>query len=89
MRHNGFMTTTTNALPGQSSPNSVPAPLAVELRGVHKSFGSVQAVDGIDLSIASGELVAFLGPNGAGKTSTIDVILGLSRPNAGEVLCWE
>ena len=80
------MTATTYALPGESSPNAVPAPLAVELRGVHKSFGSVQAVDGIDLSIASGEIVAFLGPNGAGKTSTIDVILGLSRPNAGEVL---
>jgi ABC-2 type transport system ATP-binding protein len=55
------------------------------LRGIHKSFGSVEAVRGIDLDIASGEIVAFLGPNGAGKTSTIDIILGLSRPTAGEV----
>ena len=84
VHHNEFMTTT-NALPGRGSPSGALAPLAVELRGVHKSFGSVQAVDGIDLSIASGEIVAFLGPNGAGKTSTIDVILGLSRPSAGAV----
>ena len=60
-------------------------PLAVGLRGLRKSFGSVQAVKGIDLDIASGEIVAFLGPNGAGKTSTIDMILGLSQPTAGEV----
>jgi ABC-type multidrug transport system ATPase subunit len=52
---------------------------------VHKSFGSVQAVRGVALAIGSGEVMAFLGPNGAGKTSTIDMILGLSRPDAGEV----
>jgi ABC-2 type transport system ATP-binding protein len=60
-------------------------PLAIGLRGLHKNFGNVEAVKGIDLDIASGEIVAFLGPNGAGKTSTIDIILGLSRPTAGEV----
>src|ERR1039457_4069612 len=60
-------------------------PLAIGLRGGHKNFGSVEAGKGIDLDIASGEIVAFLGPNGAGKTSTIDIILGLSRPTAGEV----
>jgi ABC-2 type transport system ATP-binding protein len=60
-------------------------PLAVELREVHKSFGSVQAVRGVALAITSGEVMAFLGPNGAGKTSTIDMILGLSRPDAGAV----
>ncbi len=58
-------------------------PAAVALRGVRKSFGSVQAVRGIDLDVAAGEIVAFLGPNGAGKTSTIDMILGLSQPDAG------
>ncbi len=61
---------------------------AIALRGVRKNFGSVQAVRGIDLDIASGEIVAFLGPNGAGKTSTIDIILGLSQANAGSVAVY-
>jgi ABC-2 type transport system ATP-binding protein len=52
---------------------------------VTKSFGQVQAVRGIDLTIGQGEVVAVLGPNGAGKTSTIDLVLGLSRPSTGEV----
>jgi len=52
---------------------------------VHKSFGPVQAVRGIDLEVQPGEVVAFLGPNGAGKTSTIDMILGLSKPTSGGV----
>jgi len=60
-------------------------PLAIGLRGVRKNFGPVEAVRGIDLEISSGEIVAFLGPNGAGKTTTIDMILGLSKPTAGEV----
>jgi ABC-2 type transport system ATP-binding protein len=60
-------------------------PPVIELQGLHKSFGSVEAVKGIDLSITAGEVVAFLGPNGAGKTTTIDMILGLSRPTAGDV----
>ena len=60
-------------------------PLAVDLRGVRKSFGPVQAVRGVTLAIGPGEVMAFLGPNGAGKTSTIDMILGLSRPDDGAV----
>jgi len=55
------------------------------LKDVKKHFGDVQAVRGVDVRIASGEIVAILGPNGAGKTSTIDIILGLSRPTAGQV----
>lgn len=58
---------------------------AVRLTGLRKSFGDVVAVDGIDLTIRPGEVVALLGPNGAGKTTTIDMILGLSRPTSGEV----
>src|SRR6204780_1904667 len=61
------------------------APLAVELQGIRKNFGDVQAVRGVDVSVAPGEIVAILGPNGAGKTTTIDMILGLSVPTAGQV----
>ena len=59
---------------------------AVQLRGVTKTFGSVQAVRGIDLTIDTGEVVAILGPNGAGKTTTIDMMLGLSDPTSGSVV---
>jgi ABC-2 type transport system ATP-binding protein len=62
--------------------------LAVDLRGVTKRFGPVTAVDNLTLAIEQGEIVAFLGPNGAGKTSTIDMMLGLSRPNAGSVAVY-
>jgi ABC-2 type transport system ATP-binding protein len=56
---------------------------AIELAGLTKSFDSVRAVRGIDLTVRPGEVVAFLGPNGAGKTTTIDMVLGLSRPDSG------
>jgi len=58
---------------------------AVRLTGVTKTFGSVRAVDGLDLSIASGETVALLGPNGAGKSTTINMMLGLLAPAAGRI----
>jgi ABC-2 type transport system ATP-binding protein len=60
-------------------------PLAIELTGVRKHFGDVQAVRGVDVNVASGEIVAMLGPNGAGKTTTIDMILGPSQPTSGQV----
>ncbi len=56
---------------------------AVRLTGLHKSFGAVHAVRGVDLTVAPGAAVAFLGPNGAGKSTTIDMLLGLTRPDAG------
>lgn len=68
-----------------SRPGGATQPLAIDLQGLHKSFGAVEAVKGVDLNVASGEVVAFLGPNGAGKTTTIDMILGLSQPTAGQV----
>jgi len=58
---------------------------AVRLTDLRKSFGSIQAVRGVDLHIAPGEVVAFLGPNGAGKSTTIDMLLGLTRPDSGTV----
>ena len=59
--------------------------LAVEAVRLRKSFGTVRAVDGVDLTVRAGEIVAFLGPNGAGKTTTIDMLLGLSDPDGGTV----
>jgi ABC-2 type transport system ATP-binding protein len=66
---------------------AVPA-AAIDLVGVHKHFGVVEAVRGIDLRVEPGEVVAFLGPNGAGKTTTIDMILGLSVPSRGTVAIY-
>jgi ABC-2 type transport system ATP-binding protein len=67
---------------GGGGPTSPPA---IRLQAATKHFGGVEAVRGIDLDIATGEVVAFLGPNGAGKTSTIDMVLGLSSPTSGIV----
>ena len=50
-----------------------------------KSFGAVRAVRGLDLSLQRGSTVALLGPNGAGKTTTIDMLIGLTKPDAGTV----
>jgi ABC-2 type transport system ATP-binding protein len=61
----------------------------IELRGLVKSFrgpdGPIRAVRGVDVTIAAGETVALLGPNGAGKSTTIDMLLGLLRPDEGSV----
>jgi ABC-2 type transport system ATP-binding protein len=57
----------------------------VELTGVRKRFGDVEALRGVDLVIGPGEIVAMLGPNGAGKTTSISLMLGLRRPTAGRV----
>lgn len=62
---------------------------AITLRSVTKHFGQVRAVDGIDLIIGQGEVVAVLGPNGAGKTTTIDMVLGLSTPTDGDVTVFD
>ncbi|MGH7642399.1 MAG: ATP-binding cassette domain-containing protein [Candidatus Dormibacteria bacterium] len=59
---------------------------AVSVRGLHKSYGAVEAVRGIDLEIQRGQIVALLGPNGAGKTTTMEIIEGLRRPDSGEVV---
>jgi ABC-2 type transport system ATP-binding protein len=61
---------------------------AIELTGVRKRFGSVPAVDGVDLRIQGGDVVALLGPNGAGKSTIVDVVLGLVPPDSGTVRVW-
>lgn len=58
---------------------------AVEIRGLTKNFGAVRALDGLDLTVAEGEVHGFLGPNGAGKSTTIRILLGLARADAGTV----
>ncbi|MEV6912113.1 ABC transporter ATP-binding protein [Amycolatopsis sp. NPDC051071] len=63
----------------------ITAGAAVRLSGLRKHYGDVHAVDGLDLTIAPGEVVALLGPNGAGKSTTVDMILGLTKPDAGTV----
>jgi ABC-2 type transport system ATP-binding protein len=55
------------------------------VRGVHKSYGAVEALRGVDLEVAPGEIAALVGPNGAGKTSLVSIIAGLRRPDTGEV----
>ena len=58
---------------------------AVSFTGAVKTFGTVRAVDGVDLEIAAGETVALLGRNGAGKSTTISLLLGLDEPDEGTV----
>ena len=52
---------------------------------LHKEYGSVKALQGVDLQVKSGEIYALLGPNGAGKTTTINLFLGFLKPTSGEV----
>jgi ABC-2 type transport system ATP-binding protein len=58
---------------------------AVEIRDLHKSFGRTKALDGLDMTVAHGEIAGFLGPNGAGKSTTLRVLLGLLRADRGTV----
>jgi ABC-2 type transport system ATP-binding protein len=59
---------------------------AIEIRALRKSFGRTAALDGLDLTVRTGEVHAFLGPNGAGKTTTIRILLGLLRKDAGQAV---
>jgi ABC-2 type transport system ATP-binding protein len=63
----------------------VAVPDVVEVRGLCKAYGDVQAVGGIDFSVHEGEIFALLGPNGAGKTTTVEILEGYRNRDAGDV----
>ncbi|MDN3029189.1 ABC transporter ATP-binding protein [Streptomyces sp. S.PB5] len=73
-----------SAAQGHSTPDR-DGTAAVSVSGLVKTFGPTRALEGLDLTVATGEVHGFLGPNGAGKTTTIRVLLGLLRADAGEV----
>ncbi|HEM49095.1 MAG TPA: ABC transporter ATP-binding protein [Caldithrix sp.] len=60
--------------------------MVIEVKNVYKSFKNVQAVKGINLDIHQGQFIALLGPNGAGKTTLVEMIEGIQKPDAGEIL---
>ena len=57
----------------------------IQVDGLHKSYGSLKAVDGVSFAIQGGETFGLLGPNGAGKTTTLSMLVGLLKPDAGTV----
>lgn len=61
------------------------SPPAITVTGLHKHYGDKHAVDGLDLQVERGEIVAVLGPNGAGKTTTVEILEGYRRRDAGQV----
>src|SRR5579859_6893900 len=67
---------------------SSPIP-AVSFRGVERHFGSVRAVDGVDLDIAPGEFFSMLGPSGSGKTTCLRLIAGFERPSSGRIQLYD
>jgi nitrate/nitrite transport system ATP-binding protein len=67
-------------------PAAAAAPVALELRGVSKRYGSTQVLAGVDLAIAEGEFVAIVGFSGSGKTTLVNLLAGLARADTGEVL---
>lgn len=81
--------TTTRVVAPPDDEGRTGAPVVIALSGVRRHFGSgerrVHAVNGVDLVIRRGEIVALLGPNGAGKTTTLDMLLGLTEPSTGDV----
>jgi len=79
-------------MPARAPPPAVPpadpsAPVqpAVDIRSVHKHYGAVHALAGVEFSIAQGEFFGLLGPNGAGKSTLINIMAGLTRPDSGTV----
>jgi ABC-2 type transport system ATP-binding protein len=64
-------------------------PVIARLEAVSKRYSTVQALDGLDLEVRRGEVLALLGPNGAGKTTSVSLLLGLTRPDSGKVTLFD
>ncbi len=58
---------------------------AIEVSDLHKSYGSIKAVNGISLTVSRGEVLGLLGANDAGKSTTIECILGIRHPDSGKI----
>ena len=81
------MTLTSTEASGAGTPGGVAANgPAVQVSGVRRAYGALQALDGVDLTVRRGELVALLGPNGAGKTTLVEILEGHRAADSGEVL---
>ena len=79
------MTTATSLDAPVAAPARPTQERAIAIRGLHHTYGDVEAVRGIDLDVRAGEILALLGPNGAGKTTTVEILEGYLKPTAGEV----
>jgi ABC-2 type transport system ATP-binding protein len=75
----------TDQVDGAAQVDRVPIPPAVEIRELRRRFGDKQALDGVSLTVAHGEIHALLGPNGAGKTTLLRIMTGLVEPDSGEI----
>ena len=73
------------AAAGVTAATAPSSELAIAVRGLRKRYGDLTVLDGLDLEVKTGTLVALLGPNGAGKTTTVEILEGYRQPDAGEV----